>query len=232
VINPQRLTGPEASVIKYDLLTALSVAGLNGTPTLQMSLMRLIAAVTARYNWRMDELTVGQRDLARMWSVNERTVKREIKRLTDTEILICKRRGVRGRVAAYRLNYAQIAKLSEHCWQLVGPDFDERMKGRYREEAPVKVVQLSDYSKPVGEEIPDSSPGTWQRAMTRLAQDNADQFKAWFSQLQFIGFTGGVLTLRTPSKFAQRYIETHLTRPLLRAVEAELGPVTRLEFES
>ncbi len=180
----------------------------------------------------MDELTVGQRDLARMWSVNERTVKREIKRLTDTEILICKRRGVRGRVAAYRLNYSQIAKLSEQCWPLVGPDFDERMRGRYREEAPVKVVQLSDYSKPAEDELPQTGPGTWQRAMSRLAQDNADQFKAWFSQLQFIDFTAGVLTLRTPSKFAQRYIETHLTRPLLAAVEAELGPVTKLAFQS
>ena len=96
-MNPLRLTGPEAGVIKYDLLTALSVAGLNGSPTLQTSLMRLIAAVTSRYNWRADELSVGQRDLARMWSVNERTVKREIKRLTDAQLLICTRGGVRGR---------------------------------------------------------------------------------------------------------------------------------------
>ena len=129
-MNPLRLTGPEAGVIKYDLLTALSVAGLNGSPTLQTSLMRLIAAVTSRYNWRADELSVGQRDLARMWSVNERTVKREIKRLTDAQLLICTRGGVRGRVAAYRLNYAQIARLSGPCWPLVGPDYDARVKAR------------------------------------------------------------------------------------------------------
>ena len=45
-----KATGTDAGVIKYDLLTALSVAGLNGGPRLQTSLMRLIAAVTARYN--------------------------------------------------------------------------------------------------------------------------------------------------------------------------------------
>jgi len=231
-MNPLRLTGPEAGVIKYDLLTALSVAGLNGSPTLQTSLMRLIAALTSRYNWRADELSVGQRDLARMWSVNERTVKREIKRLTDAQLLVCTRAGVRGRVAAYRLNYAQIVRLSEPCWPLVGPDYDARMKERYRSETPVKVVNLADYAKPELAASETSVPGTWQRAMAQLSRENGDQFKAWFSQLEYVSFEGGVLLLRTPSKFAQRYIETHLSRPLVTAVEAELGPVTRIEFKA
>lgn len=226
-----KATGTDAGVIKYDLLTALSVAGLNGGPTLQTSLMRLIAAVTARYNWRLDELSVGQRDLARMWSVNERTVKREIKRLTDARILICKRGGVRGRVAAYRLNYAEIATLSQPCWPLVGPDFDARMKGRYAGAAEVKIVQLRDYVKPAEEIAEDAPRGTWARVLARLTRDNADQVRAWYGQLEFSGFEQGRLRLRAPSKFAQRYIETHLTRPLISAVEAEMGPVTRIEFE-
>jgi len=188
--------------------------------------------VTSRYNWRADELSVGQRDLARMWSVNERTVKREIKRLTDAQLLVCTRAGVRGRVAAYRLNYAQIVRLSEPCWPLVGPDYDARMKERYRSETPVKVVNLADYAKPELAASEPSVPGTWQRAMAQLSRENGDQFKAWFSQLEYVSFEGGVLLLRTPSKFAQRYIETHLSRPLVTAVEAELGPVTRIEFKA
>lgn len=226
-----RLTGADAGVIKYDLLTALSVAGLNGGPTLQTSLMRLIAAVTARYNWRLDELSVGQRDLARMWSVNERTVKREIKRLTDARILICKRGGVRGRVAAYRLNYAQIAALSEPCWPLVGPDFDARMKGRYDAASDVKIVQLRDYVKAVNDPLDEAPRGTWHRVLARLTRDNPDQVKAWYGQLEFKGFEQGTLRLCAPSKFAQRYIETHLARPLIGAVEAEMGPVARIAFE-
>lgn len=233
-MNLSRVTGPEAGVIKYDLLTALSVAGLNGSPSLQTSLMRLISAVTARYNWKADELTVGQRDLARMWSVNERTVKREIKRLTEAEILICKRSGVRGRVAAYRLNYAQIAKLSKHCWPLVGPDFDERMRMRYDAPSDIKVVQLRDYATPAdaAETAPMPRAGTWERAMAGLAAENADRFRSWFSALKYISFEAGILTLRAPSKFAQRYIETHLMHPLVAAIETELGPITRLEFET
>ena len=73
--------GPNAGALKYDLLTALSVAGLHGTPTEQTSLMRLTALITARYNWRLEEVSVGQDELARLWAVNLRTVKREMKRL-------------------------------------------------------------------------------------------------------------------------------------------------------
>lgn len=231
-METSRAIGPEASVIKYDLLTALSVVGLNGSPTLQTSLMRLIAAVTARYNWRSGELTVGQRDLARMWSVNERTVKREIKRLTESQILICTRGGVRGRVAAYRLNFERIAALSEPLWPLVGPDFEARMTGRYAAGPSEKIVKLSDYSRSAALDAPDDSPnGTWQRALTRLQRENPDQYRAWFAQIGFVSCARGILRLRAQSKFTQRYIETHLTRPLLAAAEAELGPIKRIEYE-
>ena len=90
--------GPKAGSLKYDLLTALSVAGLHGSPTEQTSLMRLNALITARYNWRLEEVSVGQVELARLWSINERTVKREMKRLIGMGILSCIRPGVRGRV--------------------------------------------------------------------------------------------------------------------------------------
>ncbi|MEM8776557.1 MAG: hypothetical protein AAGF53_16095, partial [Pseudomonadota bacterium] len=112
-MEQHRIAGPEAGVQKYDILTSLSVAGLNGSSAFQTSMLRLIALVTARYNWRSDELSIGQRDIARMWSVNERTVKREIKRLLGYDILIRKRAGVRGRVATYRLNYSKVAEISK-----------------------------------------------------------------------------------------------------------------------
>lgn len=229
-MNSLRLTGPEAGVLKYDLLTALSVAGLNGSSTLQMSILRLVAVVTARYNWRADEFVVGQRDLARMWSVNERTVKREVKRLTESGLLICKRPGVRGRVGAYRLNQARIAEMSKPCWPLVGPDFEARMGERYTR-VEVNVVPL----RPVLESNPanpvSAMPGTWEKAMARLASDEPNQFNAWFAKLGFCSFVGGTLTLSCESTFAQRYIDAHLTHVLLRVVEDEMGPVARIVFQ-
>lgn len=216
-------------MVKYDLLTALSVAGLKGSATLQMSLMRLIAVVTARYNWRTDELVVGQRDLARMWSVNERTVKREMKRLTGLQVLVCKRPGVRGRVGAYRLNQPRIAELSRECWALVGPDYEDRMRTRYRQ-TEVKVVQLQAYAEKAQDAGVSAKPGTWEKAMAQLAREDPHRFEAWFSKLQFVGFDSGVLSVRCDSRFAQRYIEVHFLSVLLTAIEAELGPIDKLSF--
>ncbi|MEQ6250884.1 hypothetical protein ABMC89_18515 [Sulfitobacter sp. HNIBRBA3233] len=230
-METQRLTGPEAGGLKYDLLTALSVAGLNGSPTLQTSLMRLIALVTARYNWRADEFSVGQRDMARMWSVNERTVKREMKRLTDARIVLCKQPGVRGRVGSYRLNYARIAELSEPCWPLVGPDFERRMAARYRS-GDVKVVQMAAYTKtPESETHPSETDGTWHAVLKDLEGDHAGLVNSWFGRLRFLGLARGTLSMEAPSAFVQRYIETHHLPLLVAAVERQIGPVTSVRFE-
>lgn len=231
-METQRLTGPEAGGLKYDLLTALSVAGLNGSPTLQTSLMRLIALVTARYNWRADEFSVGQRDMARMWSVNERTVKREMKRLTDDRILVCKKPGVRGRVGSYRLNYARIAELSEPCWPLVGPDFERRMAERYRNDE-VKVVRMAAYTKtPVSETDLPKSDSTWHAVLKDLERGHAGLVDSWLGRLRFLGLMQGTLSLQAPSAFVQRYIETHHLPLLVAAVERQIGPVESVRFES
>ncbi|WP_299784581.1 DnaA N-terminal domain-containing protein [uncultured Roseobacter sp.] len=229
-MEPLRLTGPGASVVKYDVLTALSVAGLNGSPTFQTSMMRLIALVTARYNWALDELCVGQRDMARMWSVNERTVKREVKRLTGAGVLICTRPGVRGRVGAFRLNHARIAEVSAPCWGLVGPDFEARMAERHSQPS-VKIVQLQSYRQDSAETPAPVSGGTpWGRVMADLSAQHPSAFGSWFSRLTFQECRAGVLALSAPSTFVQRYIETHLIAPLIAAAELEFGPLDRIEF--
>ncbi|WP_458326581.1 DnaA N-terminal domain-containing protein [Roseobacter sp. A03A-229] len=230
-MEPQRLTGPEAGVLKYDLLTALSVTGLSGSPTLQTSFMRLIALVTARYNWRADEFCVGQRDMARMWSVNERTVKREIKRLVGAGVLICKRNGVRGRVGAYRLNYGEIARLSEPSWALVGPDFEQRMRARYRQ-TETKVIKLETYLREEESTSPRASRTTpWDRMMSDIAAEHPHVYEAWLARLTFQTFEKGELRLKAPSSFIQRYVEMHHMPVLLGAAENELGPVDRVTFE-
>lgn len=224
-----KLTGSEAGVLKYDLITALTVAGLNGSATMQTSFMRLIALITARYNWRTDEFSVGQRDIARMWSVNERTVKREMKRLTQTGVLLCKRTGVRGRVGAYSLNYRRIAELSEPSWHLVGSDYDARMRERYAS-SQAKVVSLrpTPLSRSSDTAIPET--GTWNAVMAHLMNEQPDLFKAWFSRLVFKSYSERVLQVQVPSVFIQRYLETHHLPLLINAVEAKLGPLDRLEF--
>lgn len=202
-MDTKRFTGPEAGSQKYDLLTAIAVAGLNGTAGFQTSMLRLVALVTARYNWKLDEFSVGQRDLARMWSVDERTVKREIKRLTEAEVLLQLRPGVRGRVAAYRLNRSRIESLSAPHWNRVGPDFAERMTRTQAPPSDEKVLRV-DFRPRATE-----APSPWSRVLARLGDADPGLHRNWFIHLDYSGFQDDVLTLEAASSFVAQYVQTH-----------------------
>ena len=228
----KRLTGVEAGSLKYDVLTAMAIAGLHGTSTQQTSMMRLIALVTARYNWRTNELTVGQRDMARMWAVNERTVKREIKRLTEAKILICKRLGVRGRVGAYKLNLTEIGRISKNSWAAVGPDFDERMS-RNLPHQDAKVVKVNFGTKtvmPLAEKNDICKSGTWRAVLQILKSTDAASYSNWYARLTMTSNIAGKIELSAPNKFVANYIQTHLSNSLHRALEQEFGPLTEVRI--
>ncbi len=212
-METKRLTGIHAGAQKYDLLTAMAVSGLNGGQILQTSMLRLVALITARYNWRSDELTVGQREMARLWGVDERTVKREIKRLTETQILLQLRPGVKGRVAAYRLNYAEITRLSAPHWDRVGPDFSMRMGdglGHQVEPPAEKVVRVDFRAARSGPSVADDP---WGRSLARLAEADPVLHQNWFAGLTLAEFADGILRLNCPSAFIAQYIRSqHLDR--------------------
>ncbi len=211
--------GPKAGSMKYDLLTALNVMGLHGTQTEQTSIMRLVALITARYNWRIEEVSVGHTELARLWSVNERTVKREMKRLMNMGILMCIRPGVRGRVGAYRLNYRRIYELSRPCWSAVGPDFEDRMIEISGERTIVKV----DFAPaPTPDLQIVNNTGSWGAVRKRLQTEHPGLFENWFSKLVQDSAGDHSLTLRAPNGFVSRYIETHFSEKLARTVDAEM----------
>lgn len=220
----RRLTGPGAGAMKYDLLTAIGLIGLRGAPGLRTSMQRLATLVTARYNWRLDEVAVGQRELARIWAVDERTVKREVKRLDEAGVLVCIRPGVRGRVAAYRLNLRELAARSRPYWLAIGPDFAERMAALAPESE--NVVRLHVEPAEDGE----GQGGAWRAVRRRLREQDPAVFASWFDQLRYEGREGGAVVLRAASPFIGRYVETHLSRMLTAAVEAELGPGCRLQI--
>ncbi|QDA36332.1 hypothetical protein E4191_19735 (plasmid) [Paracoccus liaowanqingii] len=223
-----RPTGPLASVHKYDLLTAMAIAGLNGKTGSQTSMLRLIALITARYNWKLDELTVGQRDIARMWSVDERTVKREIKRLTAIGFLTQLRPGVRGRVAAYRLNQAEVYRQSRPHWEEVGPDFAVRMDMNRHclDDVAQKVVKV-DFRPASRSQHPRDT--AWERTSVRLAETDPDLHRSWFSALAFESFEKGLLRLRASSSFVAKYIMTHHQKRLQKAASLEFGAIDKVD---
>ena len=236
-MDAKRLTGVNASSLKYDLLTALSVAALHGTPRYQISMARLGLLITARYNWRLDEFCVGQRDLARMWNVTERTVKREIKYWLEARIVICKRQGVRGRVGAYRLNYPEIYQQSEPHWAAVGPDFQERM-AETNPVQPGKVVAVN-FRTGQGNEA-EQGPSTamaetetqgnpsWRAVCQRIRALHPAHYKNWIALLQFGKDDGYQVTLFANNQFVAHYVQTHLLSVIVEAVEATLGPRQRI----
>ena len=239
-MDAKRLTGVNAGSLKYDLLTALSVAGLHGVSRQQISFSRLILLITARYNWRLDEFCVGQRDLARMWNVTERTVKREIKYWLEMRIVICKRRGVRGRVGAYRLNYPEVYRLSEPHWRAVGPDFQERMAESDPVQASkVVTVNFRAGAEPAAEEPPDAAvsiaakdtSATWRAACQRMREIHPAHFHNWIADLQFAADDGDTLSLRASNQFVAHYVRTHLLHIVQEAVEATLGPRNRIDVK-
>lgn len=181
----------------------------------------------------MDEFCVGQRDLARMWNVTERTVKREIKYWLETQVVICKRRGVRGRVGAYRLNYPEIYRQSEPYWAAVGPDFQARMA----ETNPMqqsKVVAIDFRSTPsspppeAAESDDHAAPKTWRATCQRMRNLHPAHYQNWIGLLSFGGDDGESISLYANNQFVAHYVQTHLTGLIMEAVEATLGPRRRI----
>lgn len=232
-MQPSRLVGPGSGVAKYDVLTALSVGALHRSPAEQVSVLRLIALITARYNWQRDELSVGQSEMARIWGVHDRTVKREVRRLQEGGLLLCLRPGVRGRVASYRLDRAGIERFSRPVWDLLGADFASRAGQVMGTAPPTNVVRL-DFGTPdaaPAQARPAAGPaGSWAAVLDRLQVAFPEATANWYRRLSLAEYRDGVLVLGVPNPFVRDYVATHLREPLAAAATSELGPVRQIDF--
>ncbi|WP_118133610.1 DnaA N-terminal domain-containing protein [Oceanicella sp. SM1341] len=232
-MTTNRLTGSTAPVRKYDLLTALAVLGLSGAPARRTTTLRLIAMITARYNWQADEISIGCRDLARLWSVDERTAKRELKRLREAGLIDVKRPAARGRVAVYRLDHTGIERVTAEGWHKVGTDYVERMEasrgGAAPEAAPApKVVPLF----PAEGEAPaeEGQDPFWAGICRRLRQEDPGLFRSWFAGLRFEAMEAGELRLGAPSAFVAGYVDIHLRDRLERVASDAAEEAVRLRI--
>ncbi|CTQ48035.1 DnaA N-terminal domain-containing protein [Jannaschia donghaensis] len=194
----QALTGRSSAAIKYDVLTALGAWACNGDKHAQRSVLRLITLITARYNWQDDTLTTGQREIATLWSVDQRTVKREMARMRDLGWLILKRPAARGRVACHGLGLDAIFAQTQSCWTNVGPDYVARMTITPTADTAPNVVAF-----------PTLADGAWGRIAAQLQAEDAGLFNAWFASLVSLGERDGVLRLKPPSRFHGSFVRTH-----------------------
>lgn len=215
-MSQARLAGRHVSSRKYDILTALGVHACGRDKHLQRLVLRFITLIVARYNWQADELAVGQREIAALWSVDERTVKREMAKLRDLGWINVKAAAVRGRVAIHGLGLERILQATAEDWQAVGRDFEARMQGA-TEPAPQpgNVVAFPRTAAPAA----DAS--VWDRARHRLAQENPALCAAWFDGLEPREGQGGGLDLLAPTRFHADYLATHHYNRLLDALMRE-----------
>lgn len=207
--------GRNAAAVKYDILTALGAYALAGTKHDQRLVLRFLTLITARYNWAHNQLACGQREIARLWAVDERTVKREMAKLRALGWLLVKRQGARGHVTEYRLDIDRLLEVTEPHWAAVGPDFDLRMRGA---PVPEQVVPLPVRGAVAAPDLSDGSE--WSLAKGLLHREDPASYGSWFQALQRVERAGGRLVLRAPSRFHGAYVRTHLGERLLAACQS------------
>lgn len=218
--------GPQAAAVKYDVLTALGTYALSQPKGKQVLCLRLMTLITARYNWQRNELAIGQREIARMWRVEERTVKREMAKLRAMEWLLVKRQGARGRVTQYALAFEKILEDTRPIWANVGPDFEQRMEGRgdTPPETDAKVVPLQPQGRAVAAPEVDSST-EWGLARSLIFAEDPARYASWIAALSRGERVGRRLYLTAPSRFHAHYVATHLNALCLSAVKQVDGDV-------
>lgn len=217
VIKP---VGRDAAVRKYDILSALTAHALASDAQSQRLVLRLTVLITARYNWQRDELITGQKEIARMWCVDERTVKRDMARLRAMGWVVVKRQGARGRVSVLGLDLDRIMIDTRPSWTNIGEDFVQRMTGPEIPSAADNVVPFRRL------DMPNQGDGLWRRVCEQLQTEDAAIFDAWFRPMIETGQAEGVLSLTAPSRFHATYLRTHLLSRLQSALRrAEPGMV-------
>lgn len=205
-----------STAIKYDILTSLLALAAGGQGVEQRLALRLTLLITARYNWRRATFNVGQREIARMWNVTERTAKREMSALRQLGWIAVTVPAARGRVAEYEIVFPAVLASTQPYWPAVGPDFEARMS---QTQAPPNDAPASDNVIPLHNATPADRTGqVWPAAATFLEKQDPTLFAAWFAQLEEDDIDVGRMTLTAPSRFIAGYVETHFRPRLLSAV--------------
>lgn len=214
--------GRDAATKKYDILSALLAYGLRQDKHKQRLIMRLMALITTRYNWQRDELSMGQAEIAKLWDVDTRTVKRDMAKLRSLGWLVEKRCAARGRVALHGIALDQIMFDTRPVWDAIGPDFVARVQPSPVEPVSENVVPLRPVTAPV------SDGSLWAEAQAVFHAQDAAGFAAWVEKLTVVEQGGGVLTLMAPSRFHATYVATNLADRLtviLRRIDPSMQKV-------
>ena len=214
-----RPVGRQAASRKYDILTALGAFACAGDKHLQRLVLRFMTLIVARYNWQADELSIGQAEIALLWSVDARTVKREMARLRDMGWLVQKRAAARGRVAAHGVDLDCILRVTRPHWPAIGSDFVARLQDPHStpDAVPGNVVAFPR-AAPV--EVPEGAT-PWDKVLARLAAEDPALYATWFASLRLRDAKGEAPVIVAPSRFHATFVSTHYLGRLMAAMRME-----------
>ena len=200
--------GSSGAAMKYDVLTALGTLGCAADKYGQRTTLRLLTLITARYDWRTDTLATGQTEIARLWNVDTRTVKREMARLREREWLWLKVPSAKGRVASYGLGLAAILRDTRPVWAAVGPDYAARM-------APEPVAPEAGNVVPFAPVV--AGQGPWAAICQAFQSGEPGAYAAWIAPLRCAAEgEDGLLVLSAPTGFHESYVRSHYLGELAR----------------
>lgn len=205
--------GRNAPALKYDILSALGVYALSGDKNRQRLVLRVITLITTRYNWRTNELSMGREEIARLWAVNERTVKREMAKLKTINWISVKRAGARGRVTVYAFDVQQMMSDTRDVWAVIGPDFETRV---VKEETPEPETNVVPFQPPAAAQAENNS-SVWVQVQESLHSQSPELWSSWFRHLEEAERAGGTAILQAPSRFMADYISSKWLSLLLEA---------------
>ena len=214
--------GQGAASKKYDLLTALGAHACAGTKHRQKLILRFMTLVTARYNWQREELSIGRAELARLWQVDERTVKRELAKLKEAGWLEVRRAAARGRVAVYAIDWGRVLEATRGEWGHIGPDFIDRLSALSAapEEQSLSTV-VAFPAAPAGE-------GVWDRARSLAHRADPAFYASWLAPVECAGLAQGILELVAPTGFHAQYLNSQAADRLLQTVQEVAPQVHRI----
>jgi hypothetical protein len=199
--------GPSAAVFKYDVLTALGAMACAGDKHRHRLVLRLITLITARYDWQKDRLSTGQVEIARLWSVDQRTVKRDMAKLRDFGWLVLKVPAAKGRVASYVLGVEAILRDTRPHWSAVGEDYVSRMDpAPTPEAAPSNVVPFVPSEPP---------PDWWSDICAGFQAGDMAGFRAWIEPLT-ARLIEDIPVVVAPTGFHATYVRSHYLSELQR----------------
>lgn len=214
----KQITGPGVSAIKYDILSALLVTAARGDAVKARLALRLSLLITARFNWRSGCFAVGQKEIARMWGVTERTAKREMAHLRGLGWITVAVPAARGRVAQYRIELNTVLRATMPHWEAVGSDFVARMT-----DVPPHEVASKTNVVPLHRDLalPAEDGTRWAGVAQRLQSQDPAIYGAWFAPLKPLDLESGTFTLLAPSRLHASYVRAHFLHRLLAALTAE-----------